>query len=53
MTGEWRFNPCLHRAEGDRLVRGRVLPVCDNDCGCRHTAGHLLVEYLNVDDKFN
>ena len=30
IAGEWRFNPSLHRAKGDRLVRARVLPVCDN-----------------------
>ena len=30
MAGEWRFNPSVHRANGDRLVRARVLPVCNN-----------------------
>ena len=32
MAGEWRFNPSVHRAKGDRLVGARVLPVCHNDC---------------------
>ena len=27
---EWRFNPGVHRAKGDRLVRG-ALPVGGND----------------------
>ena len=27
---EWRFNPSVHRAKGDMLVRARVLPACDN-----------------------
>ena len=27
---KWRFNPSVNRAKGDRLVRARVLPVCDN-----------------------
>ena len=31
MAGEWRFNPSVHRAKGDRLVRARALPVCDNE----------------------
>ena len=30
MAGEWRFNPSVHRAKGDRLVRATVLPVCNN-----------------------
>ena len=30
MVGEWRFNPSVHRAKGDRLMRARELPVCDN-----------------------
>ena len=30
MAGEWRFNPSVHCAKGDRLVRARVLLVCDN-----------------------
>ena len=30
MAGEWRFNPSVHRAKGDRLVRARVLSVFDN-----------------------
>ena len=25
-----RFNPSVHRAKGDRLVRARALSVCDN-----------------------
>ena len=31
MAGELRVNPSVHRAQGDRLVRARMLPVCDND----------------------
>ena len=31
MAGEWQFNPSVHRAKGDRLVR-RALPVADNGC---------------------
>ena len=27
---KWRLNPSVHRAKGDRLVRTRELPVCDN-----------------------
>ena len=30
LAGEWRFNPSVHREKGDRLVRARVLPVCDH-----------------------
>ena len=30
MACVWRFNPSVHRAKGDRLVRARMLPVCDN-----------------------
>ena len=30
MTGEWRINPRVLRAKGDRSVRARVLPVGDN-----------------------
>ena len=31
ITGEWRLNPSVQRAKGDRLVRDNVLPVCDID----------------------
>ena len=31
MAGEWQFNPSVHRAKGDRLVRAIVLSVCAND----------------------
>ena len=34
MAGEWRLNPSVHRAKGDRLVHARVLPVCDNVIMC-------------------
>ena len=30
MVGEWRLNPSVHRAKGDRLVCARMLPICDN-----------------------
>ena len=30
MAGEWRCIPTVHRAKDYRLVRTRVLPVCDN-----------------------
>ena len=32
MAGEWRPNPRVLRAKGDRSVRARALPVGDNDC---------------------
>ena len=31
MAGEWRFNPSVHRAKGDRVVRARALSVCENE----------------------
>ena len=31
MAGEWRFNPSVHWAKGDRSVRARALPVSDNE----------------------
>ena len=30
MAGEWRLNPSVLRAKGDRSVRARALPVGDN-----------------------
>ena len=30
MAGEWQFDPSMHQAKGDRLVRARVLSVCNN-----------------------
>ena len=29
--GEWRFNPSLLRAKGERSVRAKALPVCNNE----------------------
>ena len=34
--GEWRFNPSVLPTKGDRIVRARALPVCDNGtCKCQ------------------
>ena len=56
MAGEWRFNPSVHRAKGDRLVRARVLPICDNSLISLHCALVITEDptFLHADsDDFN
>ena len=51
MAGEWRFNPSVHQAKGDRLVRARVFPVCVNeeisfkDISTFSSGGHVLINF--------
>ena len=36
-AGEWRFNPSVLRAKGDRLMRARALSVGDNGAQNKNT----------------
>ena len=53
IASEWLFNPSVYRAKGDRLVRARVLPVCDNGLSAANSKAAFFLQFTLLDKTFD